>query len=75
MLADAMDRKGVILISWQHEYIPEMAKIIMAKSKKAPRSWQRTSYDLVWVFDFDKQATRYNFTEVRQELLAGDTTS
>jgi broad specificity phosphatase PhoE len=72
MLEEAFLCKGVVLISWQREYIPEIAQLILDDKKIAPREWPEDRFDLVWVFDLKRSSTGYGFKQVPQKLLMGD---
>jgi hypothetical protein len=72
MLEDALSCEGVVLISWQHEYIPAIANHILGDTTTAPQSWPEGRYDVVWVFDLDAESGQYDFLEVPQCLLSGD---
>lgn len=71
MLDEAFLCKGVVLISWQREYIPEIANYILGKKTAAPHSWPEDRFDLVWVFDHGA-SDRYKLKQVPQRLLMGD---
>jgi hypothetical protein len=75
MLDEAFSCKGVVLICWQREYIPEIASYILGKKKIAPRDWPEDRFDMVWVFDLDRSSSKYKFKQVPQKLLAGDLSS
>ena len=65
---------GVVLISWQHENIPVIAKHILTGSPdlhKVP-DWPSERFDLVWIFDWDKTRETFRFSQVPERLLAGD---
>jgi len=64
--------KGVVLICWQREYIPEIAYSILGTKKNVPALWPEDRYDMVWVFDLDPSSGVYHFKQVPQKLLAGD---
>ena len=72
MLDEVFRCKGVVLICWQREYIPEIASYILGKKKVAPKSWPEDCFDIVWVFDLDRSSSKYKFKQVAQKLLAGD---
>ncbi|MEK6283673.1 MAG: hypothetical protein AABN95_25240 [Acidobacteriota bacterium] len=72
MLEEAFLCKGVVLISWQREYIPQIAGHILSKKTPAPQDWPEDRFDLVWVFDRDPSSDRYSFNQVPQRLLMGD---
>lgn len=77
----ALRAKGTVLISWQHEDIPDIADHIGKKSglnisPKPPKSWPGDRFDLVWVFDaVGSPPTSWTFTQVPQLLLPGDSSS
>lgn len=75
MIEDVFSRKGVVLICWQREYIPEIASLILGKRKVAPPDWPEDRFDVIWVFDLHGPSATYKFRQVPQELLAGDLTS
>lgn len=72
MLAEALACRGVVLISWQHEFLPEIAAHILGEVGAAPRGWPSDRYDVVWVLDRSPATGRYTFRQVPQRLLAGD---
>jgi broad specificity phosphatase PhoE len=66
---------GVVLISWQRERIPEIAKNLLAGSpdaEKYPEFWPQDRFDVFWIFDLDADAGYYRFSQMPQCLLAGD---
>ena len=72
MVEDAFSRKGVVLICWQREYIPDIAALILGSKKIAPSEWPENRFDMIWVFDLQRSSSTYKFRQVPQELLAGD---
>jgi len=72
MLDDAMSCKGVVLICWQREYLPEIAAHILGNTRIAPTHWPEDCFDMIWVFDLVHSSARYTFKQVPQKLLAGD---
>ena len=72
MVEDVFSRKGVVLICWQREYIPDIAALILGKKKIAPKDWPEDRFDLIWVFDLHRSTSTYRFKQVPQELLSGD---
>lgn len=74
MVEAAVLCKGVVLICWQREYIPEIASLILG-DRTAPATWPDDCYDIIWVFDLLPSRTKYSFKQVPQKLLAGDLTS
>lgn len=72
MLAEALARDGVVLICWQHEYLPEIANRILGDKATAPQDWPEDRYDMVWVLGRDNGSGRYGFKQVPQLLLTGD---
>lgn len=72
MLDDVFSCKGVVLICWQREYIPEIASYILNSDRIAPAEWPEDRFDMLWVFDLDRSSGRYKFKQVPQRLLADD---
>jgi len=70
-------QSGVILISWQHEAIGEIARNLVADGElKAtiPAQWPDDRFDIIWIFDTPaKGKSRWKFAQVPQRLLPGDT--
>jgi hypothetical protein len=68
---------GVVLISWQHERIPQIAKDIVGSkppAKPIPSKWPGDRFDIVWVFTPPASASdRWGFVQAPQQLLGGDT--
>ena len=64
----ALQAKGVALICWQHDDIPNIANKIMNQDL-APK-WPGDRFDMVWLFTWS--SNQYQFTQVPQLLLAGD---
>lgn len=66
---------GVVLISWQRERIPELARNLLAGSPdvdNCPEFWPQDRFDVFWLFDLDSDAGHYRFRQIPQCLLAGD---
>ena len=74
MIEEVFSRKGVVLICWQREYIPEIASLILGNKKIAPSDWPEDRFDMIWVFDLQRSRSRYRFKQVPQKLLGGDLT-
>jgi len=72
MVDDALSCKGVVLICWQREYIPQIASYILGNKKLTPPDWPDDCYDVIWVFDRVRSSSRYSFKQVPQKLLGGD---
>lgn len=72
MVAEAFSCKGVVLICWQREYIPDIAACILGNATIAPQAWPENRFDLIWVFDLDRRFGRYAFKQIPQLVLAGD---
>lgn len=72
MIEEVFSCKGVVLICWQREYIPEIASLILGNENLAPSEWPEDRFDMIWVFDLDHSWTNYKFKQVPQRLLGGD---
>jgi len=71
LVADALARGGVILISWEHKRIPRIANAILGDTTTAPQDWPEERFDVTWVFDL-QPGGGYRFSQRPQQLLAGD---
>jgi len=72
MLEDAFLCKGVVLISWQREYILQITDQILGNKAVAPPEWPEDRFDMVWVFDRHSSSAQYSFKQIPQSLLMGD---
>jgi len=75
MLEEAILSKGVVLICWQREYIPDIAAHILGNDRIAPDEWPDDCFDMIWVFDLHPSRLKYSFKQVPQKLLEGDLTT
>ena len=60
-----------VLISWQHEAIPEIANLIRGSADGVPPKWPAHVYDLVWVLDLQASGA-WSFTQVPELVMPGD---
>ncbi|HKR00500.1 MAG TPA: hypothetical protein VJT09_07490 [Pyrinomonadaceae bacterium] len=72
MLEEAFLCAGVVLVCWQHDFIPKIANHILGNKATAPQDWPEDRFDMVWVFARDSASTHYDFKQVPQNLLMGD---
>lgn len=72
MIEEVFSCKGVVLICWQREYIPDIASYILGDKKIAPSDWPEDCFDMIWVFDLVGSSSKYTFKQVPQKLLGGD---
>ncbi len=72
MIEEVFSCKGVVLICWQREYIPDIASYILGNKKIAPSDWPEDCFDMIWVFDLIGSSSKYAFKQVPQKLLGGD---
>lgn len=72
MLDDVFSHKGVVLICWQREYIPDIASNILNSDRIAPAEWPEDRFDMFWVFDLESSTGKYKFKQVPQRLLSDD---
>lgn len=72
MLKEVFLCKGVVIICWQREYLPDIAQIVLDQRQIAPSIWPEDRYDMMWVFDLNASSGRYKFKQVPQKLLMGD---
>jgi hypothetical protein len=72
MLEEAFLCAGVVLVCWQHEFIPKIASHILGDKTRVPHDWPEDRFDMVWVFERAAETARYDFKQVPQNLLMGD---
>jgi hypothetical protein len=71
MLDEVFRHRGVVLICWQREYIPQIAAHILNDGRAVPE-WPENRFDMVWIFELQKSSGKYKFKQVPQSLLHGD---
>jgi broad specificity phosphatase PhoE len=71
LVAEVKKAEGPVLVSWQHEAIPEIAVLIRGRADGVPPVWPGHCFDLVWVFDLNADGT-WSFAQAPQLLLPGD---
>ena len=72
MVKSALACGGVVLICWDHKFVPKVANAILGDSVTAPQKWKRKRFDLVWIFDWSSSTKSYDFSQIPQLLLSGD---
>lgn len=72
LVREVTARKGITLVSWQHEAIPLIATLILGSAKGVPRRWASNRFDVVWRFTSSKNGKTWRFDQVCQMVLAGD---
>lgn len=75
MVTKALACSGNVLIAWQHEDIPSIGNQIVGNNTTVPQSWPGDRFDVVWVFDYNTTTNSYDFVQVPQLILAGDSSS
>ena len=76
-LADDLVRNhsGVVLVCWEHKHIPVIAAALPVVDEAAiPQKWPGDRYDVIWVLTRVQEPgpARYAFSQIPQQLLAGD---
>ena len=72
VLEEIFSCRGVVLMCWQREYIPQIAVQILGTDKGVPQLWPEDRFDMIWVFDLDPRSNGYKFRQIPQRLLKGD---
>jgi hypothetical protein len=76
MVESVLGESGVVLISWQHQKIADIAKHIVGSkppTKPVPAKWPGDRFDIVWVFTPPAPSSdHWGFVQVPQQLLSGD---
>jgi hypothetical protein len=60
---------GVVLISWEHSAIIDIANLLLGNDNSCPQKWPGDRFDLVWVFN--AKGHGWQLTQVPQLLLPG----
>jgi hypothetical protein len=71
LVAAAKKSEDPVLISWQHEAIPDIAALIRGGPDSVPTKWPGHVYDLVWVLDLQPSGA-WSFTQVPQLVMPSD---
>ncbi|MGO9928749.1 MAG: hypothetical protein ACLPLP_22205, partial [Mycobacterium sp.] len=70
------DYTDVVLICWEHQHIPAIATALPTVSgTQIPAAWPGDRFDVIWSFTLQPGASpaEYVFSQIPQQLLAGDT--
>jgi hypothetical protein len=73
LVAAVKKAEDPVLISWQHEAIPEIASLIRGNPDGVPPKWPADRFDLVWVFDLQPSGA-WSFAQVPELVMPGDST-
>jgi hypothetical protein len=73
MVASLSGLSGPTLVCWEHTGIPVITSHLGQVTPPPPTSWPSTVFDIVYVFN--RSGNGWTFTQVPQELLAGDSTT
>jgi hypothetical protein len=71
LVAAVKKAEDPVLISWQHEAIPEIAALIRGGADGVPPRWPEHRFDLVWVFDLSPSGA-WTFGQVPELVMPGD---
>jgi hypothetical protein len=63
---------GPVLVSWEHEHIPAIIAHLGQVTPRPPGSWPGDRFDIVYVFTRTASGSGWDFSQVPQMLLAGD---
>jgi hypothetical protein len=72
LAVDVVTMTSPVLVGWEHEAIPAIVNAIVGNDSTCPQTWPGTRFDLVWVLDQASSGGAWNFTQVPQMLLPGD---
>jgi len=76
MVDSVLGETGVVLVSWQHQKIPDIAKHIVGSkppTQPIPGKWPGDRFDIVWIFTSPAgHSDRWDFVQVPQQVLSGD---
>jgi broad specificity phosphatase PhoE len=71
LVAAAKKAEDPVLISWQHEAIPDIAGLIRGAADGVPPKWPDHRFDLIWVFDLQPSGA-WSFAQVPELIMPGD---
>jgi hypothetical protein len=71
LVAAAKKAEDPVLISWQHQGIPDIASLIRGGADGVPPRWPGHVYDVVWVFDLQPSGA-WSFAQVPELVMPGD---
>jgi hypothetical protein len=68
----AVAASGPVLIAWEHEDIPAIVNAIVGNATTCPQKWPDARFDLIWILDRQPADAGWEFGQVPQMLLSGD---
>jgi len=71
LVAAVTATKGVALIAWEHNAIPDLAAAITGNNHTCPTKWPDSRFDVVWILE-RRTASGWMFTQAPQLVLPGD---
>jgi hypothetical protein len=79
LVDNVLKQTGIVLVSWQHEKIPDIALHLVKSAPPqppVPTDWPDDRFDVVWIFTPPNGTAannqRWAFVQVPQMLLPGD---
>ena len=72
LIAEVANLDSTTLICWQHEAIPQIAGLIMGSAEGIPTPWPPDRFDVIWSFTREDTTKPWIFSQICQQLLAGD---
>ena len=69
LLASSAD---VVLVCWEHDHLQALARAVPGIDPSVVPVWPGDRFDVVWRFDRAGAPAGYTFSQVPQQLLAGD---
>jgi hypothetical protein len=63
---------GVVLVAWEHHLIPSLAAALTGQPPLTPDVWPDDRFDVVWVLERGADSDGFQFRQVAQRALAGD---
>jgi hypothetical protein len=64
--------EGVVLVAWEHHLIPSLAAALTGQPSLTPGVWPDDRFDVVWVLERGSHGGTFQFRQVLQRVLAGD---
>ena len=71
-LAEAAIAASGPVHAWEHENIPRIVNAILGNETTCPQKWPDSQFDLVWLLDRRTTGQGWDFAQVSQMLLSGD---
>ncbi|MDX8437746.1 hypothetical protein RFN25_30550 [Mesorhizobium abyssinicae] len=69
---DIIKQSAPVLVCWQHESIPALARSIVGYAQITPDGWDDEDYSSMWLLSLSDESQKWSFEAAQEFLLPGD---